>query len=624
MHPANHSDSCGHATPEGWVDVVVASSLGLLTLAVYVRVLGHDFVWFDDNWYVRDNQVVRAGLTWSGAWLALTKSYAANWHPLTWLSHMLDVQLFGMDPRGHHATSLLLHAAATVLLYVALRSLTGSVGPSAFTAVLFAIHPLHVESVAWVAERKDVLCGFFWMATMVVYARYVKVPSWRNYGLVLGGCALCLMSKPMGVTLPLVLLLLDAWPLGRLRCERPVPGGEWGPALRRVLWEKVPLIALTALAGFLTWVAQSKGGAIASVERVPLGARAANAVLSYWAYLGKMLWPSSLSVFYPRREVALADGAVLLGAAALVAVTAVAWRLRARAPYCLVGWLWYLVTLLPVIGLVQAGEQAMADRYTYLPLVGPFMALSWGGAEAARRWPPARRFLPWLAGAICLSLSAATWCQAGHWRNTETLFAHALAVTERNWLAHNSYGVALLKRGRLEPAMDHFQESLAINPEHIEAHLNVALTLRTMGQPEEAVEAYRRALELAPGLAKAHHDLGVLFQELGRTAEAEAEYEAALQGRDDAVVRQRLALLLLSQERFAEAVPHLEEVVRRMPGLAEPRNSLGVALAELGRTEEAVRQFEEALRLQPDYREARLNLESLGVRFDPARRSGDR
>jgi len=460
-------------------EFAVSAALAVLTILVFSRLPFNDFVFYDDTVYVLDNAAVRAGLTVEGVRFAFSSTHGGNWHPLAWLSHMTDVELFGLDPRGHHATSLLLHALTVSSLYLVLVSLTGAAGPSACAAALFAVHPLRVESVAWVAERKDVLCGFFWVLAMAAHVRYARRPGWGRGAAVAGAFTLCLMSKPMGVTLPVILLTLDFWPLGRFR----VPGGETEhPRLRRLAraWgflvlEKAPLLLLAALAGVVTWQAQAHVGALISLEAIPFGSRAANAILSFWAYLGKTVWPARLAVYYPFAGPRLADANVLLGACALAATTAAAlWSWR-RAPYFPVGWLWFLIGLAPVIGLAQVGEQAMADRYTYLPLMGPFVAAVWGAAALSR--PGLRPLLPWAASAAILLLSCVSWRQTAHWRDTETLFAHALRVTEGNWFAHNNYAGALLARGLTEQAVAHLEESLRLRPGYLKARLNLERAL---------------------------------------------------------------------------------------------------------------------------------------------------
>lgn len=448
-------------------------SLVLLTLAVYLPVLTHGFIRFDDPVYVTRNPWVKAGLTWDGIVWAFTANVSSNWHPLTLLSHMLDCELFGVDPLGHHLTSLLLHTASVVLLFEALRRMTGCVGRSAAVAALFAIHPTHVESVAWIAERKDVLSGFFWMLTLLAWERYVRQPSPKRYALVALSLAAGLLSKPMVVTLPFVLLLLDTWPF-----ERKI----------RVK-EKLPLFALAAASCVATVIAQL--GAIGMASQFPMKLRLANAVLSYVRYLGKTLFPSRLAVFYPMPTEFPAwkvAGAALL----LVLLTVLAFR---AARYVTVGWLWFLGTLVPVIGIVQVGGQAMADRYTYLPIIGLFLIAAWG-LPRKEVWVP-----------VVLALAIATRLQLRHWEDSESLFRHAAAVTERNFIAHLNLAQIHVDRGERGPALEHFRATLEIRPGMWQAQASLGNTLRRWGRPDKALPHLRNAVRLRPHDPRLRHAL---------------------------------------------------------------------------------------------------------------------
>jgi protein O-mannosyl-transferase len=454
-------------------------SLVLLTLAVYLPVLTHGFIRFDDPVYVTRNPWVQAGLTWDGIAWAFTANVASNWHPLTLLSHMLDCELFGMDPLGHHLTSLLLHTASVVLLFEALRLMTGALWRSAAVAALFAIHPTHVESVAWIAERKDVLSGFFWMLTLLAWAFYVRQPSRKRYAVVALSLAAGLLSKPMVVTLPFVLLLLDVWPLGRkIRVK-----------------EKLPLFALAAASCVVTVIAQS--GAIGMASQFPLRLRLANAVLSYVAYLGKTLVPSRLAVFYPMPTEFPAwkvVGAALL----LVLLTVLALR---AARYVTVGWLWFLGTLVPVIGIVQVGGQAMADRYTYLPTIGLFLIAVWG----------LPRIPVWIP--ILLALAIGTRLQLRHWQDSESLFRHAAAVTEGNFIAHLNLAQIHAERGERGPALEHFRKTLEIRPGMWQAQASLGNTLRRWGRPDKALPHLRNAVRLRPNDPRLRRALAEAQQE---------------------------------------------------------------------------------------------------------------
>ncbi|HWN40633.1 MAG TPA: glycosyltransferase family 39 protein [Thermoanaerobaculia bacterium] len=458
-------------------------SLVLLTLAVYLPVLTHGFIRFDDPVYVTRNPWVKAGLTWDGIVWAFTANVASNWHPLTLLSHMLDCELFGMDPLGHHLTSLLLHTASVVLLFEAFRRMTGAVWRSAAVAALFAIHPTHVESVAWIAERKDVLSGFFWMLTLLAWAFYVRQPSPKRYAAVALSLAAGLLSKPMVVTLPFVLLLLDVWPL-----RREIP--------RKIrIKEKLPLFALVAASCVATVIAQS--GAIGMASQFPMKLRLANAVLSYVAYLGKTLFPSRLAVFYPMPTEfpawKVAGAALLLACLTVLALRA--------GRYVTVGWLWYLGTLVPVIGIVQVGGQAMADRYTYLPTIGLFLIAVWGFPRRAV-WIP-----------ILLALAIATRLQLRHWQNSESLFRHAAAVTERNFIAHLNLAQIHANRGERGPALEHFRTTLEIRPGMWQAQASLGNTLRRWGRPDKALPHLRNAVRLRPHDPRLRRSLAEAQQE---------------------------------------------------------------------------------------------------------------
>jgi protein O-mannosyl-transferase len=475
---------------------LVAAGLCALSAAVFWRVGSFGFVAFDDPRYVLENPAVRAGLSWSGARWALGATWASNWHPLTWLSLMLDVETFGLDPGWMHRVNALWHGADAVLLFLVLRSATGSLWRPALVAALFAVHPLHVESVAWIAERKDVLSAFFWLLAMGAWVRYARRPSAWRYLPVAGAMALGLLAKPMVVTLPIVLLLLDFWPLGRADPARP-----WRSWLPRLLLEKLPLLALSLASSAVTLLAQSGGGAVSASARLPLGSRAGNALLATAWYLEKAFWPASLAAFYPHPG--LGPGGMptwkVLGAGALLlAISALAIRQWRRRPWLAVGWAWYLVALLPVIGLVQVGRQGMADRYSYLPLIGIFAALAW-----SLPWPPALRLRRWLvagaAGAAVLALAVAARAQAETWRDTGSLFTRATAVDRDNWLAWGNLGLWHFDQGRRDEALRAFREAVRAAPWDADGWANVAACHAAEGRWGLAAEALERAVALAPG-----------------------------------------------------------------------------------------------------------------------------
>ena len=516
----------------------IAFGLLLLTTLAYSRVVGSGFVTLDDGEYVSRNPHLRDGLTGDSLRWALTSFYAANWHPLTWLSHLTDVELFGLRPAGHHAMSLALHATNGILLFAALAALTGALWRPALVAALFSLHPLHVESVAWVAERKDLLCGFFWILTMLAYARWVRRGGVARYLAVVASMAFGVFAKPMIVTLPLALLLLDSWPLGRLRHR-----GEIAPRL----WEKAPLFLLSALSAWMTVRAQSSLGATASLERFPLDGRIANALTAYAAYLRQTVWPRGLAAFYPHPATIgerIPASSVLAAVALLGGISAVATTQRRRRPWAVVGWLWFLGTLVPAIGLVQVGSQARADRYTYLPLMGLFVLFAWGLGELAERGDR------WRAGVIVgasvglLACAALTWVQTGYWRDSERLYRRALAVTEKNWLAWNNLGVVLLDRGDPGAALGAFGHAVEFDPSYAEGWLNVGLAREQLGESETAEQAFRQGLRLDASNPDGWLDLGRFLQGAGRFAEAEAALENVLRRRgDDGETLYRLAIL---------------------------------------------------------------------------------
>jgi tetratricopeptide (TPR) repeat protein len=593
-------------------DTAIFLGLMAVTGLLYLPTLNHGFVDLDDPFYIILNSRVRAGLSWEGVQWAFTTMSESNWHPLTWLSHMIDCQVFGLWAGGHHAVSLLLHAANTGMLYLVLRRLTGVIGRSAMVAALFGLHPLHAESVAWVAERKDVLSTFFWMLTILAYHAYVLRPSRWRYGAVAGLLALGLMAKPMLVTMPCVLLVLDWWPLGRY--EGMAKGGVSRRRFGELVLEKIPLFALVVISCVLTYIAQNQMGSVISRERLPIDSRLANAAVAYAAYLWKMVWPAGLAVYYPhpgRTPMAEVIGAVVV----LSVISLVAVRLR-KWSYLPVGWLWYLGTLVPVIGLVQVGSQAMADRYTYVPLIGIFVALVWGVADAAesamaRLGQPAwkRVALTVPSVAILAACGAMTIRQERYWQDTGTLFRHAIEVTRDNYFAHNVLGTSLVSQGRVAEGIEHFQETLRIMPDHSEARNNLGSALFSQGRYAEAGEQYRAALQIYPGYVDAHYNLGLALVRLGRDDEAAEQYLETLRLKPDhAEAHNNLGGGLFRHGMVTEAMAHFREALRLKPDLADAHYNLGVALAREGQDEDAIEQYLEALRLKPDYSDAQNNL----------------
>lgn len=489
--------------------VILFLVLGLLF--VFWQVQDHDFVNYDDNLYVTQNRHVQAGLTGEGVIWAFTSMHASNWHPLTWLSHMLDCEIYGLDPKGHHVTNLLLHAANTALLFLVLRWMTGALWRPACVAALFALHPLHVESVAWVAERKDVLSTFFWILTMFAYTWYVKGSSHGRYLLVLLAFALGLMAKSMLVTLPFVLLLLDYWPLRRLSMSVSATNdnriGLWN-----VIREKLPLLTLTAGSCLVTFLAQRIGPAVQSLSQISLQARISNALVSYVKYIGKMIWPSRLAIFYPHPLNSLPVWQIAGATLLLLCITILILQKTGRYPYLTVGWLWFLGTLVPVVGIVQVGGQAMADRYTYVPLIGLFICITWAISSLVAEWSHQKVVVSILVVVAFSALATRTWFQLRHWENSIALSKHALDVTANNYLAHNNLGVELVGQRKYEEAIDHYYEALRIQPGYAEAHNNLGVALAYSGRLQEAIEHIFTALRIRPEYADAHQNLRRLMR----------------------------------------------------------------------------------------------------------------
>jgi protein O-mannosyl-transferase len=623
--------------------LVVCLLLFLATLAVYWQVRNHDFINLDDEQYVTQNPYVRGGLTAANLAWAFTTTHASNWHPLTWISHQVDVQFFGMNPAGHHLVNLLLHIANTLLLFFVFNRMTQKLWQSAAVAALFALHPLHVESVAWVAERKDVLSTFFMLLTLWAYFTYTRRPGRLRYLLVAVLFALGLMSKPMLVSLPFVLLLLDYWPLGRyagLETKPPPPIEEFmgkrkpkkknaeealpvfpegrrapGPAniFGALVTEKIPLFALTVASSIITFFAQQKGGAMSPLDDIPMLKRLGNALVSYAAYLVETLFPKGLAVFHPYpAEIAAWQ---LLGSAVLIlCATVLVVRYRKSCPYAFVGWFWYLGMLVPVIGVVQVGMQAMADRYTYIPLVGIFILLTWGAADLAERIGLRKSALTAVAGLVLAAIVAATWVQVSYWQTSVILFEHALAVTAGNYLAHANLGVALNRMGRGQEAASHYLEAIRINPNYSSPHFNLANYYAARGDKEQAYRHYQEAVRIRPDYANAYNNLGVLLASQGRFEEAASQYEKALRIEPaNAGFHYNCGIALANRGRLSEAAAQFRDALALRPNYAEAHNDLGKVLMTEGRPEEAASHFREAVWLKPNFTEARRNLDTVLV-----------
>ena len=570
--------------------VVIHVGLVLINAFVYASVGSFELVNWDDPTYITENPTVLRGLSWSTAWWALTTGNSPYWHPVTWLSHLLDVTLFGTDPGPYHVVNLIFHIANTVLLFELLRRTTASVGRSAFVAAVFAAHPVHVESVAWVTERKDVLSTFFLLLTTLAYVRYVRVPGAGRYAVVMALFALALMAKPMVVTLPVALLLLDVWPLGRTNA-------------RSLILEKIPLLALAAVTSVATVIVQSQVGAMAGLEALSIWTRIGNATIGYVAYVWKTIWPWPLAAFYPLFVLSpLRVGAAI---AILIAITWGAFRVRLTHPYAWVGWLWYLVTVTPVIGFLQAGEQGMADRFMYVPMIGLLIAAAWGAAPALKRIGRGQRVLPIAAAGIVIACAIAARSQAAHWENSLTLWTHAARVTPESYIAHENLGQALRERNRLDESLASYERALALAPPRSPGYVavinnSIGLVLTRQDRIADARRRFSAAVLADPRFAEARSNLGNALATEGLQAEATVHYREAIRLKPDYVEpRVGLGAVLLRSGRAAEAAVQYREAIALKPDLAQAHNGLGGALAMQGDEEGALREYHEALRLDP-------------------------
>jgi len=581
-----------------WLAVGVCICVAVLTWVVFGQTLRHDFINYDDPRYVYENTKITSGLNFAGIAWAFTHIHSENWHPLTTISHMLDCQLHGLKAGWHHFTNVLLHTVAAILLFFALRQMTGALWRSAFVAAVFAIHPLRVESVAWIAERKDVLSGVFFMLTLLAYVHYVRAPSIGRYLFVAVVFAFGLMSKPMLVTLPFVLLLLDYWPLSRIRD----PFCDIRRRLFTLVLEKIPLIALSAVSSAVTFFAQR--GAVGWTEQLPVLARINNAAVSYVAYIWQMLWPVKLAVFYPHPEYRLPLWEIILSLLLLLGFTAAAIALRKRRPYFITGWLWYLGMLVPVIGLVQVGWQGRADRYTYLPQIGLYIVATWAVADFTALWRHQRTILSAAAILTIAVLSWRAWIQTSYWRDSETLFTHALAVTSNNDVAENNLGIVFLRNGKLDDAISLLQAAVDLRPDNSPAHENLAKALLQKGQVADALVHYRKLLELQPDNIEVHNIVGTVLIQQGHIREGVEEWQKVLAIQpDNGNAMSNLAWVFAtspdqSLRDGAQAVQLAEEALRisgrRIPVIFR---TLAAAYAEKGMFSQAIQTAQRGIEL---------------------------
>ena len=619
--------------------LLITLVLILCTLVIYWQVKDFNFAGYDDELYITENLHVQSGLTCESIKWAFTTFHAGNWQPVTWLSHMLDIELYGLNPMGHHWTNLQFHIANTLLLFFILFKMTGALWRSAFVAALFALHPLHVESVAWVAERKDVLSTFFGMLTISAYIIYVKKRNLFRYSLVFILLSLGLMAKPMLVTLPFVLLLLDFWPLERLKYYSP----DQSSKIFSLIYEKIPLFIPVIISSVLTILAQKEAEALYTFEALPFKTRIANAFVSYADYTIKTIWPQNLAVFYPHPFGEFSLWYVFLAALAIAGISFFSIRSLKQHPYMAVGWFWYFGTLVPVIGLIQVGAQGMADRYTYIPLTGLFIIVAWGMPDLLKKWDYNRIILVIFSIIIIFAFSTRSYFQIKHWGNSTAVFKNAVKVTDNNWLAYNNLGLALMRDGKsndavfyfkktlqirpnflktldnlgialyrlekFEEALFYYSKALKIDPKHAGIHNNTANVLTALGKLEEAVQHYKKAILIDPEFADAYYNLANVLTIQGKLDKAILYYESAIKkdsGHSNA--HYKLGCILLKKNEYKKALAHFAQVIKIKPDYKEAYNQIGIILLQSGKIKTAEKFFSKAVQIDHDYKDARNNL----------------
>ena len=603
-------------TEHNWTSAYILALLAAV-IVVYWPVQEFGFLNYDDPVYITGNPHVQKGLSGENIFWAFKSTEAGFWHPLTWLSLILDYELYRLNPAGYHWTNVLLHLGSTLLLFTAFKKMTGANGKSAVVAALFALHPLHVESVAWIAERKDVLSGFFWMLTINAYIHYaVKPNSWR-YGIVFVSFFLGLMAKPMLVTLPIVLLLLDVWPLGRIAIN-PVQGNsrtrcQYYPLKKAspVLYEKIPLMALSIVIGVITYLAQEKFQAIALAGQISFADRLSTAVISPVFYLWKMIWPQEIAAFYPHPG-SWPVSWVIVSSTILALITMTVLKCTRQMTCLVVGWLWYLVTLFPVSGIIQVGSHAMADRYTYIPLIGIFIMITWGMSEIFGFGKQSRKFIMVASVATIGLLAILSSIQIKYWRDDGRLFRHALNVTKGNYLAHSGLGAFLMSEGNDQDALVHLQQAITIRPDYEPAWFKLGLLFSRLGRYDDAIFCFQRILSQSPDKTDAKRQLTYNLMLAGKSDEAIAVLREIIHSKPlEAEAYNQLGIVLVKQKKFVEALSAYGEALKINPEHAGIHNNLAMALMRTGDSQEAIRHFRKAIQNQPDYANAHFNLSLL-------------
>ncbi|MBK5273631.1 MAG: tetratricopeptide repeat protein [Desulfuromonadales bacterium] len=588
--------------------IVLCIALVVITLAVYFQVGDHPFSTFDDPSYVTDNVHISSGITGKNISWAFSSVEAANWHPITWLSHMTDAQIYGLNPRGHHLTNVLIHSISTVLLIFLLLRLTGSLWQSIFVAALFALHPLHVESVAWVAERKDVLSAFFWFVSLLFYAEYVVKHRPASYIFSLISFMLGLMSKPMLVTLPLVMLLIDFWPFDRYVHEEHKQGQRQHFVIISLIKEKIPFFACSLISGIVTIYAQHEGGAVSSFESISLIYRIENAMIAYVKYIGKTVWPHDLAVLYPLpSEFQFWQIICSLSFLLLVSIAVIATRLR--FPYLLVGWFWFIVTLLPVIGLIQVGSQSMADRYSYIPSIGLFIIAAWGVPDLIRGMQHRDGILALVGSAVIFASVVLTWQQLRYWRDSISLYQHSLQVAPGSYSVHYNLGLALAEKGNLNAAIHQYHEAIRIRPNHPDSHGSLGLALAEKGDLDAAIRECQVALQLSPNDAKAHYNLGFTLDMNGNLEAAIREYQEAIRiSPNNLKAHNNLGVALVRKGDLDSAIREYKVALQINPDDTKTHYNLGRVYAKKGYLDAAIHEFQVTLRISPNFKDAYINM----------------